>query len=159
MPAKFSVRVLKFVTHLGLAVKPIITLALVAALLLGCTAAPSVNTVDPQPKNVIFTTGLTTDSEPINDVKQISIKDPRIFLYVRWQLPRSEHIQVTRIIDGAGRVVAQREDRFVAPATSPTPSTWIWYDIDKSRDTPGAWTFEVYLNGRKMVEERLTVTT
>ena len=139
--------------------KQSISLVLSAALLLGCTAAPSISTVEPQPTNVIFTTGLTSDREPINDVKQISINEQRIFLYVRWQLSRSEHIQVTRIVDGAGKVVMQREDRFVAPATNPTPSTWIWYDIDKSRDTPGAWTFEVYLNGQKMVEERLTVTT
>ena len=133
--------------------------ALFAALLLGCTTTPSLNTVEPQPRNVIFTTGLTSDREPINDVRQISINEQRIFLYVRWQLPRSEHIQVTRIVDGAGKVLMQREDRFIAPASNPTPSTWVWYDIDKSRDTPGAWTFEVYLNGQKMVEERLTVTT
>lgn len=126
-------------------------------LLAACSTAPEQAEGFIAPRDIVFTTALSADLEPVDRVQTLPLGQGRVYLYVRWQLPRTEHVQVTRIVDGAGRLVTQREDIFVPNPASPTPSTWVWYDFNPRTDAAGRWKFEVYLNGRKMVEEYLEV--
>lgn len=129
----------------------------VSLLLAACSTAPEQADEFIAPRDIVFTTALSADLEPVDRVQNVALGSGRVYLYIRWQLPRTEHVQVTRIVDGAGRLVTQREDIFAPNATNPTPSTWVWYDFNPRTDAAGRWKFEVYLNGRKMVEEYLDV--
>ena len=110
-----------------------------------------------QPREVIFTTGLTNDREPVNQIDQISLSEDHVFIYVRWQMPRIEHVQLTRIRDGAGRLVTERQDVFTPSETSTYPSTSVVYAFDRNADAAGLWSFEIYIDGEKMLERTLRV--
>jgi len=142
----------------GITVNRIVSLLVLLCLTACASQSEQAGTVS-APIDVVFASGLTETLEPVDRLEQASFAQGRIYLYVRWQLSRTEHVQVTRILDGAGKVVEQREDIFLPPPDSAVPSTWVWYDFDPQTDAAGPWRFEVYIDGRKLVDRMLAVST
>ena len=136
--------------------KKFIAVVIALSTLFGCaTIMQSDSSV--QPIEVFFTTALTDEGEPANQINQISITQGQVFIYVRWQMPRTQHVQLTRIRDGAGRMVIERQDMFTPSEASAYPSTSVVYAFDKNADAAGLWAFEVYIDGEKMLEKTLNV--
>ncbi|HIH95962.1 MAG TPA: hypothetical protein HA348_00480 [Thermoplasmata archaeon] len=105
---------------------------------------------------VIFTTGLTKNDQPVNNLKEISIDEQRIYIYVTWfSISDGEHNYLCKMFDGSGILVTTGQMSFTAEGGS--WNTWTSYNIKKHVDKPGNWTFEIYLDGKKVIEESLAV--
>jgi len=104
---------------------------------------------------VIFTTGLTEDNMPMNDLTEISINEERIYVFAKWRLSLGEYNYTVKIFDDLGKLINENQLKFTPQTT--TWNTWSWYNINKYMDKPGEWKFEIYLDGQKMTEEHLTV--
>lgn len=105
---------------------------------------------------VIFTTGLTNKNQPVNNLKEISINEERIYIYVKWfPISDEEHNYLCKIFDGSGQLTSTNQMSFTPEGGS--WNTWTWYNINKDVDKPGNWTFKIYLDGQKVIEESLSV--
>jgi len=109
----------------------------------------------PKPYAVTLTTGLTDDKKPINELTEISMQEKRIYIFVQWHLPTTEHNYSSKLFDGSGRLLREWHSKFTPPQT--LWNTWSFYNIKRGTDQPGQWKFEIYLDGEKMVEQYLTV--
>ena len=107
---------------------------------------------------VVVTTGLDEKKQPVNDLKQVSLDEDKIYFYVRWNLAKREHDLMWRLYDGAGRLAGRSEYTFT-PCCSGCPCTHTWhsYNLNKNVDKPGVWRFQLYLDGRRKVSKRFTV--
>ena len=104
---------------------------------------------------VIFTTALE-NRRPVNNLKEISIDEQRIYIYVTWfSISLGEHNYLCKMFDGSGTLVTTGQMSFTAEGGS--WNTWTSYNIKKHADKPGNWTFEIYLDGKKVIEESLAV--
>ncbi len=119
--------------------------------------APSLAQTDqsPKPFAVTFTTGLTRDNKPMNDLTEISINEKRIYIFVQWHLSPTEHNWSSKIFDGSGKLVREGRSKFTPQQT--LWNTWAWHNINKQTDQPGKWKVEIYLDGEKMAEQYLTI--
>ena len=108
----------------------------------------------PKPYAVIFTTGLTEDKKPMNDLTEISINEKHIYIFVQWHRSLTEHSYSSKIFDSSGKLLREGHAKFTPQKT--LWNTWSSYNI-KQTDRPGKWKFEIYLDGEKMVEQYLTV--
>ena len=70
-------------------------------------------------------------------------------------LADEEHKYLCKIFDGSGTLVATSQISFTPEGGS--WNTWTWYNINKYVDKPGNWTFEIHLDGQKVIEENLAV--
>ena len=103
-----------------------------------------------------FTTGLDSRNRPMDSIKEISMREEKVYMYTSWRgLSQGEHKHVCKMFDGAGRIVAQPQMNF--EANPRLCNTWSWHDFDQSRDKPGTWKFEIYVDGQKVIEENLRV--
>ena len=103
----------------------------------------------------VFTTGLNGYNEPVNDLREVSITADRIYLYVSWQhLPKGRHDYHIRIFDESDSLIWEHTMEFRATESY---NTWSWYRPKKTMDLPGRWRFEVFLDGKKVLEEYLLV--
>jgi hypothetical protein len=66
----------------------------------------------PKPYAVTFTTGLTDDKKPLNDLTEISIHEKSIYIFVQWYLSPTEHNYTSKIFDGAGRLLREWRSKF-----------------------------------------------
>ena len=105
---------------------------------------------------LIFTTGLASDNQPKNDLKQISINDGQIVVYVDWfLLPIREHDYLCKIFDGRGTLVYVDQMKFdVHIGNYWTASS---YTFKRFVDAPGAWRFEIFLDGERAIQRTLDV--
>lgn len=103
-----------------------------------------------------FTTGLTSDNWPINDVQEYDLASgDRIYMFIRWRnLPDRSHDYQIRITDGANHVVLDDDWEFSA---SGSHDTWSTLMPQAQFDAPGDWRFEIYLHGIRMLEQHLRV--
>ena len=108
----------------------------------------------PEVVKAIFTTGLK-DDRPINDLKQVSINDKRVYIFVDWNLPLRRYTYRAEIFDAAGTLIVKHPMAFTVDNTAWWTCTWL--DVKKDVGEPGKLKFEIYLDDRKMVEEYLTV--
>ena len=105
---------------------------------------------------VMFTTGLTNNNQPVNNLKEISINEQRIYIYVSWfSISDGEHNYLCKIFDGSGQLVTTSQMSFTSEGGS--HDTWTWHNINKYVDKPGSWTFEIYLDSKKVIKENLVV--
>ncbi|UCF15388.1 MAG: hypothetical protein JSW59_18440, partial [Phycisphaerales bacterium] len=103
-----------------------------------------------------FTTGLDSRNRPADSIKEISMRQKRVYLYTSWRgLSEGDHDHVCTMYDGAGKIVAQPKMMFTANPSM--CNTWSWHDFDQSKDDPGTWRFEVYLDDQKVIEKTLEV--
>ncbi|MBA4371442.1 MAG: hypothetical protein C0402_01125 [Thermodesulfovibrio sp.] len=124
------------------------------------TAPPAKKVTAVQEPNyrIIFTTGLNENNEPTNNLTELSLDEKIVYIYVTWySLPRETYQYVCKIYDGAGDLVRLATMDF-------TPSdeshyTFSSYQIRKLLDKPGAWKFEIYLNGVRVVDKSLKVVS
>lgn len=106
----------------------------------------------------IFTNGLDENNEPLNNLKEVSMEEKSIYLYVMWySLPRENHQYVCNIYDGAGDLV--RQTRMDFSPVEDTHYTYTSYQIRRNVDSPGEWKFEIFLNGVKVIDRHITVAS
>ncbi len=108
---------------------------------------------------VVFTTGISNRSEPVDDIREISLGyDGPIYIYVEWAISLRHHpnfFNEWRVFDGGGsqkiaisKLFEPRNDNW---------RTWLPVHFAKNYDQPGQWKFEIYFDNEKLVEEYLTV--
>jgi seryl-tRNA synthetase len=117
----------------------------------------NVKDTEPALYKVVFTTALTEDNVPINDLKEVSINQKRFYVFIKWRLPIADHVYEIKIFDGSGKMASDSPVKFTAQTT--ISNTWYEYAINKYIDQPGKWKFEIYLDGKKMAEEFINVTS
>lgn len=104
---------------------------------------------------IVFTTSLTPDKMPQNDLQQISLNEKRFFIFMKWFFSLEEHCYVLKITDDAGRIIYDKQYCFTP--TEPVWYTWPEYNLNRYIDKPGRWKIEVYLDGKKAGEKFLTI--
>jgi len=111
----------------------------------------------PRAYRVVFTTGISEDKNPINDLTKISISEKRMYVFSRWtglKLNKT-HKLTSKIFDDSGTLLLQSQYDF-----TPKKSNWnVWnnYKLDQHTDKPGRWKFEIYLDDIKRIDKTLTV--
>ena len=106
----------------------------------------------------VFTTGVSESFEPFDNLDEVSINIDKIYLYVKWRfLPKGNHKYQIRAFDGAGKVAWDSSWEF--RSNDATHNTWSHYNPKENIDKPGKWKFEIFLDGRKIVEEYLSVVS
>ncbi len=102
----------------------------------------------PRPR-IIFTTGLSTEKDPINDIKKISLNTERIYVFCTWfgLTGGKQYAYKSEIRDGQNIVVYTDDSTFTPENTS--WNTWSWYRIKTKVDHAGVWTFRVSLGDQK----------
>lgn len=107
---------------------------------------------------VHFTSGLSRGRWPMNSLSEFHLDQPEIYLWVQMRIYPGLHIMGARIFDGSGELV-----HLASWDISPTDIShnswvvWIRYTIRKGVDVPGMWKFELYADGRIILEEKLKV--
>ena len=92
----------------------------------------------------------------MNNLKEISIDEECIYIYVTWfSISDGEYNYLCKIFDGSETLVFTNQMSFTPKGGS--WNTWTSYNIKKHVDKPGNWTFEIYLDGKKVIEESLAV--
>jgi len=113
------------------------------------------NQTEPALYKVVFTTALSEDNIPLDELKEVSLNQKRFTVFIRWRLPIGDHTYQVKIFDGSGKLASDNPVKFHASAT--IASTWYEYAVNKYVDQPGKWKFEIFLDGKKMTEEFLDV--
>lgn len=104
----------------------------------------------------IFTTGLNSDQQPLNDLREISINEDKIYVFVYWfNLPKTTYDYNCKIFDASGTMFFDSSAQLVVNTDNYYSTTW--YQINKNIDKPGKWRFEIYLNNVKVFEKYLLV--
>jgi hypothetical protein len=101
-----------------------------------------------------FTSGLI-DGEPIDRIDTASLSQDYIVLYVDWEnMGMRAYRTEVRIVDPNGQVVGKIRNTIL-------PSTGRYYTYYYYRpapmDTPGDWTYQMYVDGRNAFEARIPV--
>ena len=129
-------------------------LALLLALSASTLAAPT--TATPGDYNAIayFTSGLI-DGEPIDRIDIASLSQDYIVLYVDWDnMGMRAYRTEVRIVDPNGEVVGKV--RNIILPSSGRYYTYYYYR-PSPEDTPGDWTYQMYVDGRNAFEARIPV--
>lgn len=135
----------------------LVYLSLIFTMLISsCTPVEVKGPVTPELYRVIFTTYLDSNNEPTNDLKEISIKDERIYTFMRWNISTEKHNVGIIVSDGVGKIV-HKSDRDFTP-TDTDYNSWNWVTINEKVDKPGNWKFEIFMDGEKVAEKKLLVT-
>ena len=108
-------------------------------------------------RKVILTTQLSDDEKPMNRVEEISLNENRIIIFLKGKSDLKEHTQFIKIYDGDGDVVHESAKSFI-PEKSRW-DLWTYHNINRNKDKPGLWKFEVYFNGTLCAENYLMVTS
>jgi hypothetical protein len=110
-------------------------------------------------KRVVFTTGISDNYEPVDDIRLVSMnRVGTVYIFVEWQVSLRHHAEFFnewRVYDGGGYQKLATSKMF--EPRSESWSTWLAVQLAKSYDQPGEWKFEVYFDNEKVVEEYLTV--
>lgn len=103
-----------------------------------------------------FTTALDSHNYPVNNLREISIQEDRIYLCIFWRfLPKGKHHYRIQLFDGSGAQVWSYEMTRVN--NDEEFNSWFWYPPKETIDIPGRWRFEIFLDGKKTIEEHLSV--
>ena len=130
------------------------TFAVLISLSATSLAAQTIATADDYDAVAFFTSGLV-DGEPVDQIDTAYLSQDKIVLYVDWALPRLRAYRTeVRIIDPNGRVVGKIRNTILP--SSGRYYTYYYYRPN-SHDTPGDWTYEMYVDGRNAFEARIPV--
>ena len=117
-------------------------------------AAPTIATADSYNAKAWFTSGLV-EGEPVDRIDSAYLDQDTIVLYVDWD---NMHLRAyrteVRIIDPEGQVVGTIRNTILP--SSGRYYTYYYYR-PSSEDTPGDWTYQVYVDGRNAFEARIPV--
>lgn len=126
--------------------------------LAGCTGPPPVSVEPGHPRDVrvIFTTAVDENSDPVSDLRQVSLGPEPVYVYVSW-LDVEPRLYAYRleIFDGDGQLVSVQRMNFEARAA--TWNTYSWYRPKPNVDAPGTWRFDFYLDDRLVLQSQLEV--
>lgn len=117
-------------------------------------AAQTVATADTYNAVAYFTSGLA-DGEPVDRIDTAYLGQDRIVLYVDWDKMRTRAYRTeVRIVDPNGRVIGKIRNT-IAPHSG-RYNTYYYYRPSLT-DTPGDWTYQMYVDGRNAFEARIAV--
>jgi len=83
------------------------------------------------------------------------MSEPRVYILVRWKIPKGKYHYVCKIFDAASNKVSDKSMEFYP--TQNNWNTWSWYQFNTYVDEPGIWKFEIYIDGKKYVNESFSV--
>jgi hypothetical protein len=110
-----------------------------------------------EPYRIIFCTGIDEEHLPINDLESISlIEDNHVYIYVKWSISVGTYSYLCKVHDGAGKEVFRGKMEF--SPTDPDWNTWSWFTLNPYIDSPGLWRFEIYIDGKKYIDEEFPIT-
>lgn len=122
-------------------------------------AGDAANVQEPEAVSITFTSALTADNNPVDDVTRISVNAPAVYLYVKWRNlePERRYEVVYTVLDGAAAHVTS--ERALMTPTRPRWASWFGHEFratGAARQT-GTWTFEVTLDGVSRGRKKLLV--
>ena len=109
-----------------------------------------------EPYSIIFTSGLDEENKPINSLDKISLSESRVYILVKWKIPKGKHNYLCKIYDAASKKVYDRRMEFFP--TQDTWNTWSRYHFNTYIDEPGMWKFEIYIDDIRYVDEHFLVS-
>ena len=117
-------------------------------------AAQTTATADSYNAIAYFTSGLV-EGEPIDRIDTAYLNQDSIVLYVDWENMRLRAYRTeVRIVDPTGEVVGKIRNTILP--SSGRYYTYYYYR-PSAADTPGDWTYQVYVDGRNAFEARIPV--
>lgn len=129
-------------------------LTLLVSLSATAWATPTIATTDNYDAVAFFTSGLD-DGEPVDRIDSASLDQDLIVLYVDWDKMRLRAYRTeVRIVDPNGEVVGTVRNTILP--SSGRYYTYYYYRPSPN-DTPGDWTYQVYVDGRNAFEARIPV--
>ncbi len=132
-----------------------LAIAILALLFSGCADKNPQANILPKAHHVIFTTGLDIDSNPIDNVEEITLDEQKIYIYVKWKLPLIKRVQKTKIFDGANNLIYSTEFSFTPETVN--WDTWTWHKINKIMDKEGTWKFQIFSDDKLVIEKTIVV--
>jgi hypothetical protein len=132
----------------------LINLAFLMSLSATTLAAQTVATADNYNATAYFTSGLV-DGEAIDRIDSADLSQDYIVLYVDWEnMGMRAYRTEVRIVDPNGEVIGRIRNTIL-------PSNGRYYTYYYYRpsltDTPGDWTYQMYVDGRNAFEARIPV--
>jgi len=132
----------------------LITLVLLMSLSATTLAAQTIATTDTYNAVAFFTSGLV-DGEPVDQIDTAYLSQDYIVLYVDWDKMRLRAYRTeVRIVDPDGQIVGKIRNTIL-------PSSGRYYTFyyyrPNPQDTPGDWTYQMYVDGRNAFEARIPV--
>ena len=132
----------------------LITLVLIMSLSATTLAAQTIATADNYNAVAYFTSGLV-DGEPIDQIDTAYLDQDYIVLYVDWDKMRLRAYRTeVRIVDPNGQLVGKIRNTILP--RSGRYHTYYYYR-PSPKDTPGDWTYQMYVDGRNAFEARIPV--
>ena len=106
---------------------------------------------------ITLTTGLNDTELPVSDLTTISIKEKRVLLFVRMQVPPKHLYQFKgQVYDESGKVVFDETSEGFPDREA--WNTWFYHGFDELRDKPGRWRFVFFANDKQLAEQEFEVT-
>ncbi len=132
----------------------LIILALLMSVSATTLATQTIATADSYNAVAYFTSGLV-DGEPIDRIDTAYLSQDYIVLYVDWdKMGMRAYRTEVRIVDPNGQVVGKIRNTIL-------PSYGRYYTYyyyrPSPQDTPGDWTYQMYVDGRNAFEARIPV--
>lgn len=122
---------------------------------LAATTSASETTASADTYNAVayFTSGLD-DGRPVDRIETATLDQDMIVLYVDWEMRLRAYRIDVQILDPNGEVVGKLKNT-VGPGNG-RYYTYYFYRPTPG-DTPGDWTYRVYVDGRDAFEARIPV--
>lgn len=132
----------------------LITIAFLLSFSVSAWAAQTKATAASYDAVAFFTSGLV-DGSPIDRIDMAHLGQDYIILYVDWDRMRTRAYRTeVRIIDPNGEVVGKTRNTIMPRGGR---SYTYYYYRPSLGDTPGDWTYQVYVDGRNAFEARIPV--
>ena len=117
-------------------------------------AAQTIATADTYNAKAFFTSGLI-DGEPVDRIDAAQLDQDYIVLYVDWEDMRMRAYRTeVRIVDPEGKLIGTIKNTIMP--SSGRYYTYYYYRPNPG-DTPGDWTYQMYVDGRNAFEARIPV--
>ena len=132
-----------------------LSLAVLLLSLSGTTlAAAAIPAADNYTATAYFTSGLV-DGEAVDRIDTATLDQDSIVLYVDWEnMGMRAYRTEVRIVDPNGQVVGKVRNTILP--SSGRYYTYYYYRPGP-KDTPGDWTYQMYVDGRSAFEARISV--
>ena len=132
----------------------LIAFALLMSLSATTLATQTIASADTYNAVAYFTSGLV-DGEPVDRIDTAYLNQDSIVLYVDWdKMGMRAYRTEVRIVDPNGQVVGKIRNT-IAPSSG-RYYTYYYYRPSPA-DTPGNWTYQMYVDGRNAFEARIPV--
>ena len=132
----------------------LIIVALLTSLPALTLATPTIATASNYNAIAYFTSGLV-DGEPIDRIDTASLNQDYVVLYVDWdKMAKRAYRTEVRIVDPSGQIVGKVRNTILP--SSGRYYTYYYYR-PSAEDTPGEWTYQMYVDGRSAFEARIPI--